>query len=99
MFDGPPDKWSFLDEQPEQGEGSDDPTDLYDEHMNGSHYRQGGVELIDVIEGMGIPVAFGWCRLSVIKYIWRAGKKADTLSDLKKARWYLDRMISYLEKR
>jgi hypothetical protein len=35
------------------------------------------------------------------KYMWRCGKKAgaDSLEDLKKARWYLDRAIELLEKK
>jgi hypothetical protein len=54
-------------------------------------------EAIKVIEAWGL----GFCLGNTVKYISRAGRKAaaPTLQDLKKARWYLDREISNLEKR
>jgi hypothetical protein len=52
-------------------------------------------EAIKVIEAWSL----GFCLGNAIKYISRAGKKADpALQDLKKARWYLDREITNLEK-
>lgn len=64
---------------------------------NPAHY--GGAdnpfEAIKVIEAWGLGFNLG----NTVKYISRAGKKADpALQDLKKARWYLDREISNLEK-
>ncbi len=64
---------------------------------NPSHY--GGIgnvyETINVIEAWGLGFNLG----NTVKYISRAGKKADpALQDLKKARWYLDREIQNLEK-
>lgn len=60
------------------------------------HYQSSfGVECIEVIEGLGLPYHLG----NTLKYMWRAGKKHDRrLEDLKKAKWYLDRYIEYLEK-
>jgi Protein of unknwon function (DUF3310) len=46
-------------------------------------------EAIKVIEAWGL----GFCLGNAVKYIARAEKKGDTLNDLKKARWYLDREI------
>ena len=46
-------------------------------------------EAIKVIEAWNLGFALG----SALKYIARAGKKGDTLEDLRKARWYLDREI------
>ncbi len=51
-------------------------------------------EAIKVVEAWGLCFHLG----NVVKYISRAGKKDDELEDLKKARWYLDRKISILEK-
>lgn len=31
------------------------------------------------------------------KYLWRLGQKDDTLQDAKKAQWYLNRLVEYLE--
>lgn len=57
-------------------------------------------EAIKVIEAwLGEEEAKGFCIGNALKYLCRAGKKADngTKQDLEKARWYLDRAISYHE--
>jgi hypothetical protein len=51
-------------------------------------------EAIKVIEAWRLGFNLG----NAVKYISRAGKKDAALQDLKKARWYLDREISNLEK-
>lgn len=51
-------------------------------------------EAIKVIEAWKLGFHLG----NVVKYIARAGKKGDALEDLEKARWYLDREISNMEK-
>lgn len=58
------------------------------------HYRShpSGVECITITEHMN------FCVGNAIKYLWRAGLKNDTLEDLRKARWYVDREISRLER-
>lgn len=59
------------------------------------HYTSGGIETIDFIEAKGLGYHLG----NVVKYISRAGKKhSRVLEDLRKARWYLDREISRLER-
>jgi hypothetical protein len=52
-------------------------------------------EVIKVLEAWGLDKSF--CLGNTIKYIARAGKKGDLLTDLRKARWYLDREIAKLE--
>ncbi len=56
---------------------------------NPSHYNRhpSGVECIQITEH------FNFCLGNAIKYIWRAGHKADAVEDLRKARWYIDREI------
>jgi hypothetical protein len=51
-------------------------------------------EAIKVIEAWSL----GFCLGNAVKYISRAGKKGDRVEDLRKARWYLDREISSMEK-
>ena len=60
-----------------------------------SHYTD-GIEVIDYIESKQFPYHLG----NAIKYISRAGKKnpAETVTDLRKAVWYLNRYIDLLEK-
>jgi hypothetical protein len=64
-------------------------TPQHDPVNHPSHYTQhpSGVECIDIVEHM--PYNIG----AAIKYLWRAGKKAQHIEDLKKARWYIDREI------
>lgn len=74
----------------------------YDVVNNPSHYTDSKIEVIDYIEDKKL----GFCLGNVIKYVSRAGKKADSdksikekeIEDLKKARWYLDRRIYELER-
>lgn len=49
-----------------------------------------GVECIEVTEH------FSFLRGNAIKYLWRAGSKGDAVTDLRKARWYIDREIANL---
>lgn len=65
--------------------------------INPSHYKDGfprkPVECIEVAEHLP------FCLGNAIKYIWRAGKKdgEDLLTDLAKARWYLERQDALKE--
>jgi hypothetical protein len=64
------------------------------DNVNPSHYKQGKVECIDAIEAATINKKGldAVCTANVIKYIWRAESKGG-VEDLKKAQWYLSRMI------
>jgi len=66
----------------------------FDNVNNPKHYRQGKVECIDAIESALGPEQFkGYLRGNLLKYLWRTEHK-NGLEDLKKAQWYLDRLIS-----
>jgi hypothetical protein len=63
-----------------------------------AHYNQGGIEAIEGIEASMVPEAYaGYLKGNIMKYLWRYEKKEKPVQDLKKARWYLDRLISALE--
>ena len=64
-----------------------------------AHYTQGKVECIDAIEAAvtGLTGMEAVCTAQCIKYLWR-WKWKNGLEDLRKARWYLDRMIEMTEK-
>lgn len=49
------------------------------------------IECIDVIEQMSL------LRGTAMKYLWRAGKKANAIEDLYKAIWYIKREATNLE--
>lgn len=53
-------------------------------------------EAIKVIEAQGIGNEF--CLGNCLKYLLRAGKKTESpLEDYKKAKWYLERLITNIE--
>ena len=58
-----------------------------------AHYGQGAMECIEAIEGLGLGFNAG----NVVKYMVRAPHKGSELVDLRKARWYLERLIAAAE--
>jgi hypothetical protein len=66
------------------------------------HYQlNGGIEVIDIIDAHVDGINDGREAVysaNVLKYILRYRGKGGVES-LKKARWYLDRMIAYMEER
>ena len=63
-----------------------------------SHYTSGNIECIDAIQAALTPEEFkGFCKGNVLKYNWRCNHK-NGLEDLKKSRWYLDKLIETIEK-
>ena len=64
-----------------------------------AHYTVGGIETIDYMEAKSTREEFtGHLRLTAIKYLSRVGHKDDVLQDLKKAQWYLNKLIETLQK-
>ncbi|MBQ4465372.1 MAG: DUF3310 domain-containing protein [Ruminococcus sp.] len=61
-----------------------------------AHYTAGGIEVIDFLEAWNFPFHLA----NAIKYISRAGRKDKNalVTDLKKAVWYINRYIDYVEK-
>ena len=69
----------------------------YDSVDNPAHYNKGGVECIDAIRGSMSADAFrGFLKGNVMKYVFRYEAK-NGLEDLRKARWYLERLIGEVE--
>lgn len=60
-----------------------------------SHYKFGKIEVIDFIEDKKLGFHLG----NAVKYISRAGRKNpdNTIEDLRKAVWYINRQIQRLE--
>ena len=60
-----------------------------------AHYTQGRIEALDAIGAALDPKEFvGYLRGQVIKYMWRAPHKGKASEDYRKARFYLDMLIS-----
>lgn len=58
------------------------------------HYNAGKVECIDALEAATINLTGiqAFCTANAIKYLWRWKQKGG-VEDLRKARWYLDKLI------
>jgi hypothetical protein len=64
-----------------------------------SHYTAGGIECIDAIKASMPTEAFlGFLKGNVQKYMWRYEKKVAPVEDLKKAQWYLSKLIEEQER-
>ena len=62
-----------------------------------SHYTDGGIECIEAIEAQLTEEEFrGYLKGNIAKYVWREKHKGGTES-LKKAQWYLSRLIDVSE--
>mgnify|MGYP004671226415 CR=1 FL=1 len=58
-----------------------------------NHYNKGGIEVIDFIEDWKLD----FTTANIIKYVVRAPYKNNALEDLKKAKFYLERLINRYE--
>lgn len=70
------------------------------DNINPNHYRQGEIECIDALKAAtinktGIEAV---CTANTIKYLWRYEAK-NGLEDVRKAQWYINRLVSELEKK
>lgn len=64
-----------------------------------NHYTSGGIECIDAIAASMTPIEYaGFLKGQILKYVWRYRLKGKPVQDLKKARFYLDRLIQLTEK-
>ncbi|MGL5764253.1 MAG: DUF3310 domain-containing protein [Sarcina sp.] len=68
----------------------------YDVVNKSSHYNQGNIEVIEYLEDQLGEKFAGFCIGNVIKYVSRYEHK-NGLEDLKKAAYYLDRLIKRME--
>lgn len=62
-----------------------------------AHYTSGGIECINAMQAaFGDEAVKDFCLCNAFKYLWRHREKGG-LEDLKKARWYLNRLIREME--
>lgn len=63
-----------------------------------SHYNQGNIETIDGINAAlsGLDGFDAYLTGNIIKYMWR-WKHKNGVEDLKKANWYLNKLIEQYE--
>ena len=57
------------------------------------HYNQTGIECIHAISAATGDGFKHYLQGNILKYLWRFDYKEKPLEDLKKAQWYLDKLI------
>ena len=63
-----------------------------------AHYLKGKKQTIDVIKDcMTDDEYHGYLKGNVLKYVSRYKFKGEPLEDLKKAQWYLNRLVKEVE--
>lgn len=61
---------------------------------NPDHYTGGTIECIESIKSaLGKKGFTNYLQGNLIKYLWRCQQKNSYLQDLKKAEWFLNRLI------
>jgi len=64
---------------------------------NPPHYNNGSIECIEAIEAMlNKDEYIGYLRGNALKYRWRFRYKKKPFEDLRKARWYEERLMKFL---
>ena len=63
-----------------------------------NHYKQGGLETIDIMQALLPHEQFiGYLKGNIIKYRERAEHKGNAEQDYAKAKWYYDKLIEHTE--
>ena len=58
------------------------------------HYNKGAIEAIEAIKASMPENEFkGYLKGNALKYLWRYDYKGKPVEDLRKCRWYIDRLI------
>jgi len=60
------------------------------------HYNKSGIETIDAIQAMTGDGFQTYLQGNILKYLWRYPYK-NGVEDLKKAQWYLSKLIEELD--
>ena len=65
------------------------------DNVNHPKHYSGNIECIDAMtSAFGISSVMNFCRCNAFKYLWRAGKKSDNITeDLDKAIWYIQKEL------
>ena len=61
------------------------------------HYNKGSIEAIEAIKASMPEHEFnGYLKGNALKYLWRYDYKGKPVEDLRKCRWYIERLIKEL---
>ena len=92
--DATPAEWDTL---VELGKLSVRKTDNADPVEKPDHYNKGAIEAIEAIKASMPDHEFkGYLKGNAWKYLWRYDYKGKPVEDLRKCRWYIERLIKEL---
>ena len=63
------------------------------------HYNNSKIECIEAIEAATGEGYEYYLQGNILKYLWRYRYKNKPIEDLKKAQWYLDRLVQEMERK
>ena len=70
------------------------PGDAPDPVEQPDHYNKGAVEAIEAIKASMPEHEFnGYLKGNALKYLWRYDYKGKPVEDLRKCKWYIERLI------
>lgn len=89
-----PEEWEFVGKEKWHKECAEE---KFEKAINPSHYKDKAIETIDIIKSELTTDGFeGFLAGNVLKYVSRYRNK-NGIEDLKKAKWYLERLIGEKE--
>ena len=67
---------------------------------NPTHYNKYGVECIEAIQASMTDKEYqGYLKGNTLKYLWRYNYKGNPVQDLEKAQWYLNTLLTTVNKK
>lgn len=70
---------------------------MSDQVNSPAHYGMGAVECIDAIQSALTEEQFiGFLKANCLKYLWRSEHKSNRMQDIKKAKWYLNKLEQFI---
>ena len=88
-----PSEWDEMSKKHAQVEQYSDPYDIQVNVEQPPHYNQGAIECIDYLKDSLGEGFTDYLEGSIKKYLHRFRYKKKPIEDLRKARWYLERLI------
>jgi len=79
-------------EKEKQAMAQSDNIEMEDMVNSPIHYNKAGIETIDALEAMLVDGFDYYLQGNIVKYLWRYRYK-NGVEDLKKAQWYLNKLI------
>ena len=83
---------NYMAEKEKQAMAQSDNIEMEDMVNNPIHYNKAGIETIDALEAMLVDGFDYYLQGNIVKYLWRFRYK-NGIEDLKKAQWYLNKLI------